>query len=162
MFQCADPINQAWASLSGKDLFANDGRFIFYYERFENHMKAKAFAEKQRESAERAQTEMVESGVLVQSVEFVLDTVDLVINCRAALAWASVFAFFISNTLARERFQCTQAQLEELTEKLSAMTEKTPEELIENRQGILAHSGAVHKVWESGWSGREVQLNQGV
>jgi len=45
VYECNDPVNQEWAKTSLVDLFDNQGRYWFYFDRYSNHLKSLEFAE---------------------------------------------------------------------------------------------------------------------
>ena len=86
---CNSPPDADWVKDGGK-LFDNDGRFMFYYERFQNHADAMRFAEQQRESArERVRKLEAERDADQTAMElaYISDAVALVIECRRTLQW---------------------------------------------------------------------------
>ena len=86
---CNSPPDADWVKDGGK-LFDNDGRFMFYYERFQNHADAMRFAEQQRERA-RARVRELEAECdgdqTAMELSYISDAVALVIECRRTLQW---------------------------------------------------------------------------
>ena len=115
VFECNAAVNEEWAGWSDGRLFSDEGRFDFYYNRYREHKKSLKFAAEQLQRAEQQEAALVRERHSLGEITFVKDVVKLIMRCRRALAWTNVYAFFIKSPLERERFQCTESQLEELT-----------------------------------------------
>ena len=146
---CNAPPNKEWLEASQSQLFDNEGRFDWYRQRFRNHQDSLKFAEGQRKEAGLKKRQLVMSGVPAVHVQFLLESVELVVRCRRTLAWTYVFAFFVKEAEARALFEHSQGMLEHHTEKLSELTEKDALHIRDNRQDILNYSKALQKYLSS-------------
>ncbi len=142
---CNAPPNKEWLEASQSQLFDNEGRFDWYRQRFENHKQSLSFAEGQRSEASMKKRQLIMSGVPAVHVQFLIESVELVVRCRRTLAWTYVFAFFVKSAEARALFEHSQGMLEHHTEKLSELTEKDAIHIRDNRQAILNYSKALQK-----------------
>eukprot|EP01083_Nonionella_stella_P077534 211785_1 len=124
-------------------------RYLFYYERYFNHNDSLKFAEKQEEKAQSTMDKMMAQGSPVRDVEFLLQAVRLVIQCREVLRWTYVHAFYITDKRKRELFEFQQGNLESYTEKISKMTESSIKELMSERRDVLAWTRAVNRFLDS-------------
>eukprot|EP00927_Polykrikos_kofoidii_P074248 TRINITY_DN70234_c0_g1_i1.p1 TRINITY_DN70234_c0_g1~~TRINITY_DN70234_c0_g1_i1.p1 ORF type:complete len:644 (-),score=111.16 TRINITY_DN70234_c0_g1_i1:74-2005(-) len=131
--ECNDPVNASWAKVSTAVLQGNDGRYLFYKERYDNHMASLAFAEKLRTSVKEIIEEMLMGDVVpVSAAQCLRDAAELLIECRLVLAWTYAFAFFESRDADRRLFEFAQKDLEKMTEQLSAMIEdRSPAEVLQ-------------------------------
>jgi ariadne-1 len=124
---CNLPVNEEWNSTSS-NLFDNDGRFLWYMERYDNHQNSLQFALKSCETISAQAEDLEASGIMI-SCEFLKDAVNLLVDCRRLLAWTYACAFFIVSDSDRERFQFQQLYLEETTEKLHGLVESMVKEM---------------------------------
>jgi hypothetical protein len=120
-------VNEEWNSTSS-NLFDNDGRFLWYMERYDNHQNSLQFALKSCETISAQAEDLEASGIMI-SCEFLKDAVNLLVDCRRLLAWTYACAFFIVSDSDRERFQFQQLYLEETTEKLHGLVESMVKEM---------------------------------
>ena len=148
---CNSPPDADWVKDGGK-LFDNDGRFMFYYERFQNHADAMRLAEQQRESArERVRKLEAERDADQTAMElaYISDAVALVIECRRTLQWTYAHAFFEADDARRRLFEFLQRDFEVMTEQLSGLTEKPLPELRAARQEIVHKTAALRQFLEN-------------
>lgn len=126
-YTCNDPKNEEWVK-SGSNLFDNDGRFLWYMERFDNHNDSLVISKKQKNDISKKAEEVELSGRVI-SMEFLKLSVSVIVDCRRLLAWSYATAFFIEDDTKREVFQYQQTYLETTTEelhgKIEAMVKKS-------------------------------------
>ena len=134
--QCNDPTNETWTN-STANLFDNDGRFLWYMERYDNHLDSLLLAKKQRTIIVEKASFLEKNGVEI-SMEFLTAAVQLIVECRRLLAWSYACAFFIKKDLVRERFQFQQNYLEETTEKLHGLVEDIVKKNVDKNTPISA------------------------
>jgi len=120
-------------------------RYLFYFERYFNHGQSLKMAEKQRETTAKKMKELVQEGMHFRRVEFLLNAVELVIECRRVLKWTYVRAFSIQSKSERTLFEYRQSELEKYTEKLNQLTEGNIEDLQKNRLSVLDWTRALSK-----------------
>lgn len=123
---CNDPVNQEWHGWKDLDIFSNEARYYFYYDRHANHLHSLDFAEELRERIAAASTEME---IDEQTVDLVRESAELLIECRRYLAWTYVWAFFEQDEANRKAFEHAQGELETKTEQLSEMVEGDPKQM---------------------------------
>jgi len=133
-WQCGKSDHHVWecnrAKYGAEDGDENSEKYIFYYERYFNHHNSLRFAEDQIKKAEENcdQIELLDRGRhggTRQAGDFLISAVKLVVECREVLRWTYVRAYYIKNDNEKRLFEHQQGHLEELTEKLSKLTENT-------------------------------------
>ena len=70
-------------------------------------------------------------------LQFLIQAVRVVIECRRILRWTYVHAYYIDSGAERTLFEYRQGELESLTEKLNKMTEGDTEQLSQQRMAVL-------------------------
>lgn len=133
VFNCNVPPSEEWnSSVSFKD----DGRFKFYYERYQNHWDARMFAEKKRVEGKAKSRELLSKhkALSENDVHFVNDAYEILFECRHALSWTYVLAYFIEDELKRDRFQFTQLDLENRVEEFSKQIEENDVQYLLNHR----------------------------
>jgi len=124
-------------------------RYQFYYTRFENHQKSIKFAERMVADTEKKMNKMQDmEGVNLQQVQFLLDAVLTVIECRRLLQWSYCWAFAMEeNSTLKVHFKMHQDMLEEFTEELSGMTEQPLAKLLQAKQraAVINHTKVIQK-----------------
>lgn len=114
VYDCNNPINRDWLT-AGADMFTNDGRWAFYFERYNNHAGALKFAEKQVAEAQTKMDDMKKRGESSFDVQFLKDSAELVADCRYVLQHSYVYAFFEKDDRRRTLFEFAQKDLETYT-----------------------------------------------
>jgi len=116
-------------------------KYVHYFTRYDNHHKSISFAENIRKVAEKRMDRLSNlSGAGLQGVQFLLDGVNTVIECRRLLQWSYVLGYYLpENTQEKSLFEEHQTRLETFTEQLSGMTEQQLEKLLEpeTRTGVI-------------------------
>ncbi len=105
-------------------------KYIFYYTRYQGHDQAGKFAHKQRELAEQRMTELQKKGGKGWiDVEFIMDAVEQVIECRRVLKYTYAYAYQLPDGPRKTLFEYNQSMLEVNTEKLSELSEMNVEQV---------------------------------
>lgn len=130
---------------SGGDAKDNNesNRYLFYYERFFNHKESLKIAEDLRTKTQAKMARMVEEGVHVRGVQFLLDAVEVVIESRRVLAWTYVHAYSLTEAKEQRLFEFQQSELEKYCEKLNQMTEGSTEDLEKGKMHVVDYSRAL-------------------
>jgi len=103
-------------------------RYIHYYSRYQIHDQALKFASKQREGAELRMTELQKKGGKGWiDVQFIMEAVEQLIECRRVLKYTYAYAFQLPDGARKQLFEYNQSMLEANTEKLSELSEKDVE-----------------------------------
>lgn len=99
-------------------------RYIHYYTRFQGHDQAGKFAAKQRQHAEERMTELQKKGGKGWiDVQFIMEAVEQVIECRRVLKYTYAYAFQLEEGSRKTLFEYNQGMLEANTEKLTELSE---------------------------------------
>lgn len=118
---CNQPKNKEWLIDKAASVLDNDGRFAFYRERHENHLRSLEFAKKLREAVPG-----LVQGAALRDADLIHEATELLIECRLVLAWTFVWAFSEKDDGRRQLFEFVQRDLEVKTELLSGMIEGRP------------------------------------
>jgi ariadne-1 len=103
-------------------------RYIHYYTRYQAHDHALKFASKQREQAEVRMTDLQKKGGKGWiDVQFIMEAVEQLIECRRVLKYTYAYAFQLPDGPRKTLFEHNQMMLESNTEKLSELSEKDVE-----------------------------------
>jgi len=99
-------------------------RFLFYSNRFKNHMDSLKFEDKLASSVESTMKILCEKGLLIH-MDFatIKNSVEILTRCRRTLAYTYVFAFALKKTNQCHIFEDNQRDLEMATENLSELLE---------------------------------------
>lgn len=143
VYDCNKPVNKEWENQSAASLFENDGRFLWYLERKQNHMDGLPFAIKRRNLVVSQLKEDAYVDERVKQAAF--KAVETVIEARHVLAWGYTFAFFIEDAQPRLLFEHSQKVVEELVEKLTAVTEKPMKEVAKSIDTSISLTEAVRE-----------------
>ncbi|MES1909875.1 MAG: hypothetical protein MHM6MM_002562 [Cercozoa sp. M6MM] len=109
-------------------------RYIFYYSRFDNHARSMRFAEKTLKETEKRMKrlqDMKGSGAL--DVQFLINAVATVIECRRMLRWTYTVGYYMEAGPTKDLFETLQQNLEEYTERLHGLAEKPLEQLVSDQ-----------------------------
>ncbi|XP_017778087.1 PREDICTED: E3 ubiquitin-protein ligase arih1-like [Nicrophorus vespilloides] len=139
-------------------------RYLFYCNRYMNHMQSLRFEHKLYRSIKDKMEEMQQHNMSWIEVQFLKKAVDILCECRQALMYTYVFAFYLKKTNQSVIFEDNQKDLETATEMLSEYLERdiTQENLIDikqkvqdkyrycdgRRKALLEH---VHEGYEKDW-----------
>lgn len=105
-------------------------RYIHYYKRYQGHDSALKFANKQREQAEARMTDLQKKGGKGWiDVQFIMEAVEQVIECRRVLKYTYAYAFQMPDGPRKQLFEYSQGLLEANTEKLHELSEQDVEQI---------------------------------
>lgn len=113
-------------------------KYLHYYQRFDNHHKARLFAEKSLDKVMSRMKSLQElKGGGFNDVSFLEDAVNTVITCRKLLQWTYALGYYMEpGTKEKNLFEHNQEDLEKNTEHLHELSEKPLEELIRDEARI--------------------------
>lgn len=78
-------------------------KYMFFFQRYDNHMKSVKFANKQLiATQQRAELLQTVAGAGLQYVAFLLDAVNTVICTKRVLAWCYVYLYYYGNTTSND------------------------------------------------------------
>jgi len=124
-------------------------KYIFYFDRFTGHGRAVEFARKTFHQVENTMKQLQEKKQSnIKSVDFLIQGVQTVIQCRHALKWSYVLGFYLKDrSSAKKLFEDDQGHLEELADKLHGMVERPMEQLQSDRlrEEIITLNNATRK-----------------
>jgi ariadne-1 len=109
-------------------------RYLFYCNRYMNHMQSLKFENKLYASIKEKMEEMQQHNMSWIEVQFLKKAVDVLCQCRQTLMYTYVFAYYLIKTNQSIIFEDNQRDLESATEKLSEYLER--EITHENLSGI--------------------------
>jgi len=100
-------------------------RFLFYSNRFKNHLESLNFEDKLASSVDATISTLIEKGFLTQTESpAIKDAVQVLTRCRRTLAYTYVFAFALQKNNECHIFEDNQRDLEMATENLSELMER--------------------------------------
>jgi len=113
-------------------------RYLFYCNRFMNHMQSLKFEHKLYASVKEKMEEMQQHNMSWIEVQFLKKAVDILCMCRQTLMFTYVFAYYLRKNNQSVLFEDNQRDLESATEKLSEYLERdiTKENLIDIKQKV--------------------------
>jgi len=124
-------------------------KYLHYFQRFDNHMKARKFAQKNLAKTMSRMKDLQElKGGGFSDVSFLQEAVDTVIVCRQLLQWTYAMAYYMeSGTREKELFENAQEELEKNTEYLHELSEQPLENLIDPtaRSSIINYTRVTNK-----------------
>jgi len=141
-------------------------RYLFYCNRYMNHMQSLKFEHKLYASVRQKMEEMQQHNMSWIEVQFLKKAVDVLTQCRSTLMYTYVFAFYLKRNNHSIIFEDNQKDLENATEQLSEYLEReiTSDILVdikqkvqdksrycENRRAVLlshCHEGYERDFWE--------------
>lgn len=141
-------------------------RYLFYCNRYMNHMQSLKFEHKLYASVRQKMEEMQQHNMSWIEVQFLKKAVDVLTQCRSTLMYTYVFAFYLKRNNHSIIFEDNQKDLENATEQLSEYLEReiTSDILVdikqkvqdksrycENRRAVLlshCHEGYEKEFWE--------------
>ena len=98
-------------------------RYLFYCNRYMNHMQSLKFENKLYEMAKLKMDELQAHGMTWAEVQFLLAAVDVLTTCRQSLMYTYAFAYYLVKNNKACIFEDNQKDLENATEKLSEYLE---------------------------------------
>ncbi|XP_054707104.1 E3 ubiquitin-protein ligase arih1-like [Uloborus diversus] len=141
-------------------------RYLFYCNRYMNHMQSLKFENKLYASVKEKMEEMQQHNMSWIEVQFLKKAVDVLCQCRQTLMYTYVFAYYLKKNNQSAIFEDNQSDLETATEQLSEYLERdiTQENLLaikqkvqdkyrycDNRRRVLldhVHEGYDQDCWE--------------
>lgn len=113
-------------------------RYLFYCNRYMNHMQSLKFENKLYASVRLKMEEMQQHSMSWIEVQFLKVAVDVLCSCRQTLMYTYVFAFYLSKNNQSIIFEENQKDLEHATEQLSEYLERdiTSELLVDIKQKV--------------------------
>jgi len=123
-------------------------RYQFYFERYDNHIKAIAHMKKTLENADARMADlMTQFGWKPNEVGFIKEAAQTIIACRKLLAWSYPIGFYLDPEAPQfELFtKVHQADLERYTEHLQELAEQPLEEFTDNnkRQEVINYQRTI-------------------
>lgn len=117
-------------------------RYLFYCNRYMNHMQSMKFENKLYASVKTKMEEMQQQNMSWNEVQFLRKAVDVLCRCRQTLMYTYVFAYYVIKTNQSTIFEDNQRDLETATEMLSEYLERdiTSANLIDIKQKVLDKS----------------------
>jgi ariadne-1 len=111
-------------------------KYMWYFERFNNHNKAQILAkEKQLSQIEVKMHQLHDiKQYPIGEVEFLKLAVEQVIRCRRVLKWTYVFGYYLLPGLEKNLFEHLQEKLEENTDRLHELVEKPLDEYLDHEK----------------------------
>lgn len=139
-------------------------RYLFYCNRYMNHLQSLKFENKLYTMVKDKMEEMQQHNMSWIEVQFLRKAVDILCECRRTLMYTYVFAYYLRKNNQCEIFEENQKDLETATETLSEYLERdiSAENLVDIKQKVqdkyrycdsrrkvlLAH---VHEGYEKDW-----------
>eukprot|EP00057_Strongylocentrotus_purpuratus_P031404 XP_784503.1 PREDICTED: E3 ubiquitin-protein ligase arih1 isoform X2 [Strongylocentrotus purpuratus] len=113
-------------------------RYLFYCNRYMNHMQSLRFENKLYAQIKRKMEEMQQHNMSWIEVQFLKKAVDVLCQCRSTLMYTYVFAFYLKKNNQSLIFEENQKDLENATETLSEYLERdiTSDALAEIKQKV--------------------------
>lgn len=113
-------------------------RYLFYCNRYMNHMQSLKFENKLYASVKSKMEEMQHHNMSWIEVQFLRKAVDVLCQCRQTLMYTYVFAYYLIKTNQSTIFEDNQRDLERATEILSEYLERdiTSENLVDVKQKV--------------------------
>lgn len=113
-------------------------RYLFYCNRYMNHMQSLKFEHKLYASVKEKMEEMQQHNMSWIEVQFLKKAVDILCQCRQTLMYTYVFAYYLRKNNQSVLFEDNQKDLESATEKLSEYLERdiTSENLANIKQQV--------------------------
>ncbi|XP_032456368.1 E3 ubiquitin-protein ligase ARIH1-like [Nasonia vitripennis] len=99
-------------------------RYLFYCERYTNHMQSLKFEKKLYEKLKKKKEETPENNMSWMDVQFLTTATDVLCSCRQTLIYTYVFAFYLKKNNQSQIFNDNHSDLERATETLSGFLER--------------------------------------
>lgn len=100
-------------------------RYLFYFQRYENHDQAGKFAAKHREVTQRRMCELQEKSTSSWTdVTFLETATEVLLECRRVLKYTYAFGYYMKAGSEKRLFEHLQEHLERSTETLAELTEQ--------------------------------------
>jgi ariadne-1 len=135
-------------------------RYLFYFQRYSNHMRAGSFAARQRQTAQQRMGEVAGSGKSWSDIEFLETGAEVLIACRRVLQYTYVLAFYMTEGTERALLEHLQEMLEGSTEELSELLEQPMEKM--DRPAVINYTRVTAKFLSQLLEGVDEGLTGGV
>jgi ariadne-1 len=118
-------------------------RYLFYFERFNNHRQSLGFEQDLRTNVkEKAEQLQICSNLCHVDTLFLLEAVDDLCRCRQTLMYTYIFAYFLKEDNNAEIFIENQKDLQRAVEELSGflerdITEITTENMSQTKRRVI-------------------------
>ncbi|KAF8571409.1 hypothetical protein P879_04586 [Paragonimus westermani] len=99
-------------------------RYLFYFNRYVNHLQSLRFEARLYESVQNKMEVMQSNGTSWIDVKFFRKVVDVLCSCRRTLMYTYAFAFFLKKNNHSIIFESNQSDLELATEHLSGLLDR--------------------------------------
>lgn len=110
-------------------------RYIFYFERYNNHRRAEQFAaDSQSALVDRVRQLQDMLGLRWEQVSFVVDSLRTILRCRRVARWSYCHAYYISGA-EKALFEFNQGMLEDNLERLHERLEARYVESVISEEG---------------------------
>ncbi|XP_029431673.1 E3 ubiquitin-protein ligase ARIH1 isoform X3 [Rhinatrema bivittatum] len=119
-----DSETSNWIAANTKRSRAALQRYLFYCNRYMNHMQSLRFEHKLYAQVKQKMEEMQQHNMSWIEVQFLKKAVDVLCQCRSTLMYTYVFAFYLKKNNQSIIFENNQADLENATEVLSGYLER--------------------------------------
>ena len=107
-------------------------KYMFYFERYNNHLKAQKLAKQQLPEVEQKMQLLHDvKRYPIGELEFLKEGAEQVIECRRILKCTYAFGYFLEPGNEKNLFEHLQQQLEENTEHLHELAEKKLDEFLD-------------------------------
>jgi len=113
-------------------------RYLFYCNRYMNHMQSLKFENRLYSTVKGKMEEMQQHNMSWIEVQFLKKAVDVLCSCRQTLMYTYVFAFYLKKNNQSIIFEDNQKDLENATEQLSEYLERdiTSDMLVDIKQKV--------------------------
>jgi len=113
-------------------------RYLFYYNRYKNHLQSLKFESKLYAMVKDKMEEMQQHNMSWIEVQFLKKSLDILCECRRTLMYTYVFAYYLRKNNQSAIFEDNQRDLENATEHLSEYLERdiSAENLVDIKQKV--------------------------
>lgn len=113
-------------------------RYLFYFNRYANHLQSLKFESKLYTGVQKKMEEMQQHNMSWIEVQFLKQAVDVLCDCRRTLNYTYVFAYYLRKNNQSIIFEGNQSDLEQSTEQLSEYLERdiTTDSLVDIKQRV--------------------------
>lgn len=136
-YQCNRYTEHAEADKKRNESRAALDRYLFYFQRYQNHENSIKLEDRLRRAVARRQDELQRQDRTWIEVQYLQDALDALSVCRTALKTSYCFAYFTIRNAHLDLFEIHQSSLEAATEDLSHMLENKGGEEATAKAAIL-------------------------
>jgi ariadne-1 len=94
-------------------------RYLHFFERYTNHSNSLKLEQQTREKSLAKMSALQREHMTAVEVAFIQEATECLLQCRSALKYSYVFAFYMNDGPAKHLFEYLQENLEKTTEQLS-------------------------------------------